>query len=176
MRVHSLHSPLLEAHLVELRAGDRVFLSGTVLTARDAAHKRLVDEAAAGIPRAELIGATIYYCGPCPGTFGRKIVSAGPTTSGRMDPYTPDLLCYGVRALIGKGPRSAEVNHALLRHKAVYLVATGGAGALLAESIMAYRVLAYPELGPESMLELQIRDMPLVVATDLHGGNIFERN
>ena len=174
MRVYYLHSPLLKTSLSELRVGDRVFLSGTVLTARDAAHKRFVAEIEAGETGVPLRDATIYYCGPCPGTIGSPIISAGPTTSGRMDPYTEAVLDRGVRAVIGKGPRSPEVNNALLRHRAVYFVATGGAGALLAESIVSSRVLAYPELGPEAVLELMIHEMPLIVATDLCGGVIYD--
>ncbi len=173
MRTFFLHSPFDEASLYELNIGDRVFLSGKVLTARDAAHMRFAAEITDGRSRPELVGATIYYCGPCPGTTGSPILSAGPTTSGRMDPYTAMLLGYGVRAVIGKGPRSREVYQALRENRAVYLVATGGAGALLAESILSSRVLAYPDLGPEAVLELVVRDMPLIVGTDLHGGVIY---
>ena len=173
MRVFHLNSPLSAAALSELRVGDRVFLSGSVLTARDAAHKKLVEEVAEGMMRPELNGCTIYYCGPCPGDPDGPIISAGPTTSGRMDAYTPAMLSFGVRALIGKGPRSPEVYEALRMHGAVYFAATGGAGALLAKSILSHRVLAYPELGPEAVLELRIHEMPLIVATDLAGGVIY---
>ena len=176
MRVFFLHTPLRPDSCEELRVGDRVFLSGTLFTARDAAHRRFVHELNNGVVPIPLSGSVIYYTGPCPGVPGTPILAAGPTTSGRMDPYTVPLLAAGVKATIGKGPRSHDVVKAMARHSAVYLVATGGAGALLAECIKDAHTVAYPELGPEAILELTVIDMPLIVAADLHGGNIYTRN
>ena len=165
----------LDADAVEsLRAGDQVLLTGTLLTARDAAHKRLVEALAAGEPLpVDLRGQVIYYVGPAPARPGAVIGSAGPTTSGRMDPYTPALLAAGVRGMIGKGLRSEAVREAIVRHRAVYLAAVGGSGALLARRITAAEVVAYADLGPEAIYRLTVVDFPAIVVDDCHGGDLY---
>lgn len=169
-----LHTPLSEEVIGGLRAGDRVYLTGTIYTARDAAHKRLVDLIDQGQPLPlDLRGQVIYYVGPTPPKPGQVIGSAGPTTSGRMDSYTPKLTALGLKAMIGKGPRSEEVKEALRRDKAVYFAATGGAGALLSTRIVAARVVAYEDLGPEAIYELEVRDFPVVVVNDIYGGDLY---
>ena len=160
----------LKTRARELKAGDRVLLSGTVYTARDAAHKRFFDE---GIPF-DIDGACIYYCGPTPTPDGKVIGSAGPTTSGRMDPYTPRLLDLGLSAMIGKGERDETVCDAIVRNGAVYFAAIGGAGALYAECIKSLEVIAYDDLGCESVKRIVIKDMPLIVATDASGNSLFK--
>jgi fumarate hydratase subunit beta len=157
-----------------LQVGDRVYLSGTLYTARDAAHKRIVEALERGDPPPfDLRGQVIYYVGPTPATPGRVIGSAGPTTSIRMDAYTPRLLERGLKATIGKGYRTEPVVEAMRRYKAVYLIAVGGAGALLAKRIRSARVIAYEDLGTEAVRELEVEDFPTVVANDIHGGDIF---
>ena len=158
-----------------LKAGQRVLLSGTVYTARDAAHKKLVKLLADGgkLPF-DPKGAVIYYAGPTQAPKGLPIGSCGPTTSARMDPFTPTMLDAGVAAMIGKGERSSEVVKAIERNGAVYLCALGGAGALACRCIKSCRVIAFEELGCESVKELRIEDFPLIVAVDCSGGNIFE--
>ncbi|MHB9124318.1 MAG: Fe-S-containing hydro-lyase [Armatimonadota bacterium] len=159
-----------------LRAGDSLLLSGVVYTARDAAHKRLYELLEAGEPLpVDLRGQVIYYVGPTPASPGRVIGSAGPTTSGRMDAYTPALLAYGVKGMIGKGSRSPEVKEAIVKYGAVYFGATGGAGALLAERIVKAEVAAYEDLGPEAIYRLVVRDFPVVVKNDSHGGDLYEQ-
>ena len=157
-----------------LRAGDRVLLSGTVYTARDAAHRRLCELLdAGGEPPFELRGAVIYYCGPAPAAPGRPIGAAGPTSSYRMDVFVPRLMEAGMLGMIGKGPRSQAVLDAMREHGAVYLAAAGGAGALLASCITDCELIAWPELGPEAVRRLTVREMPLTVAADAHGGNLY---
>lgn len=174
MRTFSLHTPLAEADLLPLQAGDRVLLNGYLYTARDIAHQRLAAVLAQGFPPPfPLEGSVLYYCGPSPAPPGRVIGSAGPTTAGRMDPYTPALLAAGVRATIGKGPRSTAVHQAMGRYRAVYLAATGGTGALLAQTIIAVELVAYPELGPEAIYRLQVVDFPVIVAIDLAGRDLY---
>ena len=159
-----------------LRAGDRVILSGTVYTARDAAHKRLTaamrEQGADALPF-PLRDAVIYYAGPTAAPPGRPIGACGPTTSGRMDPYAPMLLDAGLLAMIGKGERSEEVCDAIIRNHCVYFCAVGGAGALAAAHITACEVLAYPDLGCESVKRLTLDAFPLLTAIDAHGGNLF---
>jgi len=169
-----LRTPLSKASVAELRAGQVVALSGVVYTARDAAHQRLAAALAEGrrLP-VDLAGAVIYYCGPAPAPPGRPAGSCGPTTSARMDPYTEAVLEQGVAATIGKGNRSRAVRQALVRHGAVYLVAVGGAGALLARHVRAARVVAYEDLGPEAIHEFEVEDLPAVVGYDAHGGAVF---
>ena len=158
-----------------LRVGDRVLLTGTLLAARDAAHRRMVEALRAGRPLPfALEGETIYYTGPTPAPPGRIVGAAGPTTSGRMDPFTPDLLAAGLVASIGKGPRSLETRKAMLPRGAVYLVATGGAGVLLAQHITALEIIAYEDLGPEAVRRLEVVDFPVIVANDVLGADIFE--
>jgi fumarate hydratase subunit beta len=159
----------------KLHAGDRVLLSGTVYTARDAAHKRIC----AMLDRSEeppfpISGATIYYAGPTPTPPGMAIGSCGPTTSARMDPYAPRLLDLGLKAMVGKGDRSQEVIDAVRRNGAVYLCAIGGAGALAAKCVTSLEVVAFPDLGCESVKKLTVKDFPLIVAIDCGGGNLFE--
>lgn len=170
-----LHPPLTKEDLVPLHAGDPVRIDGRIYVARDAAHKRIVEALSSGqgLPF-DPVGQVIYYMGPSPARPGRPIGSAGPTTSYRMDPYTEPMLRAGIRALIGKGPRGPEVKRALRAHGAVYLVAVGGAGALLAQSVREAQVIAYPELGPEALRVLEVDGFPATVAYDTHGEDIYE--
>ncbi len=167
-------TPLTPEVAVSLRAGDRLLLSGPLYTGRDAAHRRLVDllEAGETLP-IELSGHLIYYCGPAPAPPGRPMGSAGPTTSYRMDAFAPRLHELGLRGTIGKGDRGLAVREACRQYGAVYLVAIGGAGALLAQRVEAAEVLCYEDLGPEAIRLLQVRDFPVVVAYDGHGGSVF---
>lgn len=159
-----------------LRAGDRVLLSGTAYTARDAAHRRMAQALEQGEPLPfPLDGAVIYYAGPTPAPAHLPIGSCGPTTSGRMDVYTPALLDRGLAAMIGKGERRSEVCEAICRNKAVYLCAVGGAGALAAKCIDSCEVIAYEDLGCESVKKLHLKEFPLTVAIDCVGGNLFDR-
>ena len=160
----------------ELRASDRVFLSGTIYTARDQAHMALFRLLDSGSPLPlDINGAVIYYAGPTPGRGDMPTLACGPTTSSRMDKFTPRLLDLGLAAMIGKGPRSEAVREAIVKNKAVYLCATGGAGALIAKSIVKMEEIAFSELGCESLKRLEVRDMPLIVGIDSYGGNIFAR-
>jgi len=170
----SVSSPITLDIMDKIVAGDSLLLSGVVYTARDAAHRRLVAALKEGnkLPF-ELAGQALYYMGPSPARPGRAIGAAGPTTSGRMDAYTPSLLAAGLRVMIGKGDRSAEVKEAMRRSRAIYLVATGGAGALLAKAVWKAEVIAYPELGPEAVLRLEVENMPVIVAYDSSGGDLF---
>lgn len=171
-----LMAPLAGANVEALAAGDRVLLYGTIYTARDVAHRRLVDllERGEELPF-DLMGQIIYYVGPTPPSHGRPAGSAGPTTSSRMDPFTPALLSTGVRALIGKGDRGEAVIEALKQHQAVYLAAVGGAGALLAERIKSAEVVAWPELGTEAVYRLEVEEFPAIVAIDAQGRDIYRR-
>jgi fumarate hydratase subunit beta len=169
-----LRPPLDEQTVEKLRAGDRVRITGTLLTARDAAHRRLVEARRAGEPLpVDVRGQIIYYVGPTPAPPGRVVGAAGPTTAGRMDVYTPELLAAGLKAMIGKGFRSAEVIAALARCRAVYLGAVGGAGALLAQHIRRAEVVAYADLGPEAIRRLEVVDFPAYVINDCHGGDLY---
>jgi len=169
-------SPIDPWTVERLTAGTRVVISGVVYTARDAAHKRLIKALEKGeqLPF-DLVGQIIYYVGPSPARPGQVIGSAGPTTSSRMDVYTPRLLAAGLRAMIGKGSRSPEVREAIRKHKAVYLVAIGGAGALLHRAIKRAEIIAYEDLGTEAIWRLEVEDFPAVVANDIHGGDLFEQ-
>lgn len=172
---HNLTVPCTAADLAALRAGDTVLLSGTVYTARDAAHKRMMEALDAGQPLPfPLEGSAIYYVGPTPERPGQVIGSAGPTTSGRMDAYSPRLLALGNRVMIGKGKRSAAVKDAVVQHGAVYLAALGGAGALMAQSVTALEVIAWPDLGCEAVRRLTVHRMPLTVVLDSHGGDLYQ--
>jgi len=170
-----LRTPLKEEDILSLRAGDKVLITGEIYTARDAAHKRLVEllERGEKLP-IDLKGRIIYYVGPSPAKPGQVIGSAGPTTSYRMDKYTPALLKEGLKATIGKGMRSKEVREALREYKAVYFVAVGGAGALLSKRIKKAEVVAYEDLGPEAIRKLEVEDFPVIVGNDAFGGDIFE--
>ena len=170
-----LSLPLTAEQAADLRAGDLLLLTGVLYTARDSAHKKMIAslDAGAALP-VDWQGQTVYYTGPCPGRPGQPTGSAGPTTSGRMDAYTPRMLEQGLRAMIGKGSRSAAVIAAIRKHQAVYLGATGGAGALLAQCIKQAEVVAYPELGTEAIRRLQVVDFPVVVLIDSQGNNLYE--
>ncbi len=169
-------SPFKIGTVEKLRTGTRVLISGVIYTARDIAHRRLIQALDKGEelpfdPR----GQTIYYMGPSPAKPGRVIGSAGPTTSTRMDIYTPQLLASGIRAMIGKGSRSLEVKNAIKEYKCIYFVTTGGAGALLARSIKQAEVIAYKDLGPEAILRLAVEDFPAIVAIDIRGEDLFKQ-
>ena len=173
--LRELHTPLTDDVVAQLRAGDRVMLSGVVYAARDAAHKRFFQALDAGEPLpVDLRGQVIYYVGPTPPKPGQVIGSAGPTTSGRMDPYTPRLLALGLKGTIGKGSRSAAVKEAMKQHRAVYFAALGGVGALIARCIKKAELGAYPDLGPEALLRLEVECFPLWVVNDIYGGDLYE--
>jgi fumarate hydratase subunit beta len=174
MAEHHLTTPLSDADVEKLRSGDVVYITGHIYTARDAAHKRLVDALDKGdnLPF-DLKGALVYYVGPSPAPPGRPIGAAGPTTSYRMDTYAPRLHALGLKGSIGKGKRNDAVKAALKEYKAVYLGATGGAGALLSQRITDARVIAYEDLGPEAIRELTVKDFPVLVINDCHGGELY---
>jgi len=166
--------PLTADDVMALSAGDEVIVRGRVIAARDAAHARLIEALERGDPLPfDPLGAVIYYTGPTPERPGNPIGSAGPTTSSRMDRYTPRLLELGVKALIGKGGRGPEVRDALVRHRAVYLAALGGAGALAARSVHAQRVIAFEDLGPEAIREIELDDLPAWVINDVRGADMY---
>ena len=173
MSAIKLQAPLTRADLEPLNAGDRVLISGTLYTARDAAHKRLVEALAQGQMPFDVEGQIIYYVGPSPASPGRIIGAAGPTTSYRMDSYAPTLIKAGLRAMIGKGKRSEEVKEAMAEHGAVYLGAIGGAGALLSKVIKEVEIIAYEDLGPEAVRRLVVEDFPAVVVNDLAGRDLY---
>ena len=169
-----LTTPLTEEAVLSLHAGDHVLLSGEVYTARDAAHLRMLDCIASGTPLPmPLEGQVIYYAGPTPTPPGKPVGSIGPTTSTRMDAATPTLLARGLRGMIGKGQRGAEVVAAMQAHPAVYFAAVGGAAALMAACVTACEVIAWDELGPESVKRLTLKELPLVVAVDAYGKDAF---
>jgi fumarate hydratase subunit beta len=170
-----LTTPLKDKDVEPLRIGQKVLLNGIIYTGRDAAHKRLVDliEARQPLP-IELQGQVIYYVGPTPAKPGRPIGSAGPTTSYRMDAFAPKLIELGLKGMIGKGKRSAQVLEAMQRFKAVYFGATGGAGALLSKSILEAEVVAYEDLGPEAIRRLRVQDFPVMVVNDVLGQDLYE--
>ena len=171
---HAIQTPLTEAVLRPLRAGDDVLLSGTVYAARDQAHKRLCALIEAGQPLPfEAAGQAIYYVGPTPARPGRVIGAAGPTTSSRMDAFTPMLLACGLKATIGKGLRGPAVQEAIVRYGAVHFSALGGAGALLSQYIVANELVAWDDLGAEALRRLEFKDFPLVVAYDAIGGCVY---
>lgn len=170
-----LTTPLRDEDTERLRCGDRVMINGTIYTARDAAHRRIVEALDCGDPLPlEIEGQVIYFAGPSPAREGRPVGSIGPTTSYRMDAYSPRLIALGLKGMIGKGGRSEEVIEALRQHKAVYFGATGGAGALLARAVKRVEVIAYEELGPEAVRRLEVEDFPVVVINDCHGGDLYE--
>jgi len=170
-----LTTPLSEEAVLGLRSGQAVLISGVIYTARDAAHKRMVETLEAGgeLPF-EVSGQVIYYVGPTPAPPGRVIGAAGPTTAGRMDRYTPPLLARGLKGMIGKGARSAEVREALKKHKAVYFGGIGGAGALLSKRIHSAELVAYEDLGTEAIRRLEVEEFPAIVVNDCHGGDAYE--
>jgi fumarate hydratase subunit beta len=171
-----VQAPLNDATVESLRAGDRVLISGTIYVARDAAHARIVASIDKGdsLPF-DLTGQIIYYMGPSPAKPGQVIGSAGPTTSGRMDTYTPLLISRGLKGMIGKGSRSPSVKEAIRQHKAVYFAAIGGAAALIAKSIIKSETIAYAELGAEAVLRLEVKNFPATVVNDVTGNDLYEQ-
>lgn len=168
-------APIKKEEIASLQTGDFVFITGTIYTARDAAHKRMYETLRKGenLP-IEMQDNIIYYMGPSPAREGKPIGSAGPTTSGRMDKYTPELLDMGLCGMIGKGKRSAAVMEAIKRNGAVYFAAVGGAGALLSRSIISSEVVAYEDLRTEAIRKLEVRDFPVIVVADAQGNNLYE--
>ncbi|MDR2879876.1 MAG: Fe-S-containing hydro-lyase [Fusobacteriales bacterium] len=170
----NIETPLKKEDIEKLKAGDIVKISGIIYTARDAAHKKMCEllEKNQELPF-EPEGAVIYYTGPSPEKPGQVIGSAGPTTSGRMDAYTPLLLLAGVKGMIGKGIRSGKVTESIVKNKAVYFAATGGAAALISRSVISSRVIAYEELGTEAVRELVVKDLPVIVINDIYGNDLY---
>ena len=170
-----IQAPISEEDAKSLRAGDYVYITGTIYTARDAAHKRMQEALDAGqeLPF-DVKGNVIYYMGPSPAREGRPIGSAGPTTASRMDKYAPRLLDLGLRGMIGKGKRTQEVRDAVVRNGAVYFASVGGAGALLSKRILSSEVIAYEDLGTEAIRKLQVENFPAIVVMDCQGTNLYE--
>jgi len=170
-----INLPISEEDAASLRAGDYVYLTGIMYSARDAAHKRMDEALDKGeeLPL-DIKGAAIYYMGPSPERPGRVIGSAGPTTSGRMDKYAPRLLDLGLKVMIGKGKRTQDVKDAIVRNKAVYFAAVGGAGAILSKCIKSSKVIAYDDLGTEAIREMYVKDFPAIVVFDSEGNNAYE--
>ena len=167
--------PFTDDSAATLRAGDYVYLTGTIYTARDAAHKRMYEALEKGEPLPiNMNHNVIYYMGPSPAREGRAIGSAGPTTASRVDKYAPSLLDLGLKGMIGKGKRSEAVKEAVIRNKAVYMAAVGGAGALLSKSIISSEVIAYDDLGTEAIRKLEVKDFPVIVVMDAEGNNLYE--
>ena len=169
-----LNTPIDSNDLLDLQIGDKVFITGTIYTARDAAHKRLV----ALLDKEEKLpfdpqGQVIYYVGPAPTPPGKAIGSAGPTTSYRMDPYAPAMLDAGIKAMIGKGPRSEDVKNSMIKNKSVYLAAIGGAAVVIAESVKKAEIIAYEDLGAEAIRKMEVENFPCIVANDVNGNDIF---
>ncbi len=169
-----IYAPLSDDVIAQLKSGDRVVISGIIYTARDQAHKRMVEEHRKGIALPfDPPGQIIYYTGPTPAPPGRPIGAAGPTTSYRMDKYAPYLLSLGIKGMIGKGPRGEEVKDAIAKFKAVYFAAIGGAGALISKSIKKAEVIAYPDLGTEAVMRLEVEGFPAIVVNDIYGGDLY---
>ena len=175
MAEHRITTPVSDELIEKLRAGDRVFITGSLYTGRDSAHKKLIDLVNEGkeLP-IDVKGQFIYYVGPTPARPGNPIGSAGPTTSYRMDSYAPTLHKLGLKGTIGKGARNQEVKESLKEYKAVYLAAVGGAGALISKSIVHAEVIAYPELGPEAIRRVEVKDFPCIVINDMYGGDLYQ--
>lgn len=172
--IRTIRTPLTDEIVRQLRAGDEILISGAILTGRDQAHKRLCDLIAAGQPLpVELAGMLIYFVGPTPAAPGKIIGAAGPTTSSRMDAFSPMLYAKGLKATMGKGYRGPDVRESLQQHTAVHLAAMGGAGALLSKQITASEILAYEDLGTEAIRQLTVVDFPAVVAYDCHGNSVY---
>lgn len=176
MSEYRLETPLKDEDLEKLHIGDTIYLNGIIYTARDAAHKRLVDLIKEGkeLPF-DIKGSVIYYVGPAPAKPGKPIGSAGPTTSYRMDPFAPILMDNGLKGMIGKGPRSKEVIESMKKNKAVYFAAVGGAAALIAKSITSAKVIAYEDLGAEAIRKLEVKDFPCIVANDIYGNDLYKK-
>lgn len=170
-----ISAPITKEDTSSLRAGDYVYITGTIYTARDAAHKRMEETLEKNEPLPiNVKNQVIYYMGPSPARDGRPIGSAGPTTASRMDKYTPKLLDLGLSAMIGKGKRSEEVLNAIVRNKSVYMAAVGGAGALLSKCILSSEVVAYEDLGTEAIRKLEVKDFPVIVVADCEGNYLYE--
>lgn len=170
-----LTPPLTDRDVDKLKSGDRVLVTGSIYTGRDAAHKRLVDLLDEGKPLPlDIRGQIIYFVGPTPAPPGRAVGSAGPTTSYRMDAYSPRLIAKGLKGMIGKGPRSADVIEAMQKHKCVYFAAIGGAGALIAQCIKKAEIVAYEDLGPEAIRLMRVEKLPLFVVNDIHGNDLYQ--
>ena len=173
--VKKVQLPLTDDTLEDLKSGDNILLTGVMYVARDAAHKRMVEALDQGKPLPfDIRGQTVYFMGPSPAKPGQPIGSAGPTTSGRMDSYSPRLISEGLKGMIGKGMRSQAVKDAMKEYKAVYLAAVGGAGALISKSIKKAEVVAYEELGAEAVLRMEVEDFPATVINDIYGGDLYE--
>ena len=173
---HYITTPIENDTITNLNIGDSVFISGTIYVARDAAHKRMQEMLDKNIELPfELKNNIIYYMGPSPAREGRPIGSAGPTTSGRMDKYAPTLLDLGLKGMIGKGKRNQEVKDAVIRNKAIYFAAIGGAGALLSKAIQKSEVIAFEDLGAEAILKLEVKDFPVIVVMDSKGNDLYEK-
>ena len=173
--VRRVELPFTDELVRELKAGDRLLLSGTLYVARDAAHKRMVDALDRGDPLPiDIKGATIYFMGPSPARPGRPMGAGGPTTASRMDPYSPRLIALGLKAMIGKGVRSQAVRDAMCEHGAVFLGGIGGAGALMSKAVKSAEVIAYEELGPEALRRLEVEDLPVTVVNDTTGRDLYE--
>lgn len=173
--VKHLKTPLNGKEIANLKTGEQISLSGVIYTARDAAHRRMIEAVEKGeaLP-IDIRGQVIYYVGPTPAKPGQVIGSAGPTTSSRMDAYTPRLLEAGLKGMIGKGKRSPEVKEAIKKHRAVYFAAAGGAGALLSKRIKKAEIVAYEDLGPEAIYRFEVKDFPVVVVNDIYGNDLYE--
>jgi len=167
--------PLTDETVAALKAGDDVLLSGIMYVGRDSAHKRIIEAMDQGNPLPfDIRGQTIYYMGPSPAKPGKVIGSAGPTTSGRMDSYSPRLMAEGLKGMVGKGMRTPAVKEAMKKYKAVYFAAIGGAGALISRAIKKSEVIAYGELGAEALLRIEVADFPVIVINDVYGGDLYE--
>lgn len=175
MNQYYIKAPMNDEEIRKLNAGDYVYITGTIYTARDAAHKRMYEALAAGekLP-IDMAHNVIYYMGPSPAREGRPIGSAGPTTASRMDKYAPTLLDLGQKGMIGKGKRTQAVKDAIVRNEAVYFAAVGGAGALLSQKIVASEVVAYDDLGTEAIRKLEVKDFPVIVVIDCMGNDLYE--
>ncbi|MFU0799962.1 MAG: Fe-S-containing hydro-lyase [Xylanivirga thermophila] len=172
--IQHIHAPAIEKEIINLKAGDIVQLSGTIITGRDAAHERLVNMVNRGENLPILLkNEIIYYTGPCPAKPGQVIGPCGPTTSSRMDTYAPRLLDLGLKGMIGKGERSEGVIESIIKNKAVYFAATGGAGALITTCIKKAQVIAFADLGPEAIYRLEVEKFPLIVAIDAQGNSLY---
>ena len=176
MATLNIKSPIDEETVKSLKAGDQVFITGVIYTARDAAHKRLIEALDKGekLPL-DLANQVVYYMGPSPARPGQAIGSAGPTTSGRMDSYAPRLMAAGLKGMIGKGNRSQAVKDAMKEYKAVYFAAIGGAGALISKSIKKAEVIAYEDIGAEAIRRLEVENFPATVINDIYGGDLYEQ-
>ncbi len=176
MAEHHITTPLTDEKVAEFKSGDTLYISGIIYTGRDTAHKRLVESIDKGeaLPF-DIRGQIIYYVGPAPARPGSVIGSAGPTTSFRMDAYTPKLIELGLKGMIGKGNRSPEVADSIRKYKAVYCAATGGAGALLSKCIKKSEIVAYEDLGPEAIRKMEVENFPVIVINDIYGNDLYEQ-